>query len=84
MTNVATTLQQDITQSILCNGPLTGNLARVLGISLQGCPWRGSLHCLSCEKTPARLCNYQCNSCPDRDWCPCGPRGGVGKKERGA
>jgi len=67
--------QKGVAFSVLSNGPLTHNLARVLAMSTQGCPWRGTLRCQTCGKTPARLCNYQCNSCPDKDVCPCGPCG---------
>lgn len=67
---------KDVAWSVLSNGPLTHDRARMLSMSAQGCPWRGTMRCLVCGKTPARLCNYQCNTCPDKDVCPCGPHGG--------
>jgi len=66
-------------------GPMSAPMARSLGFSPAGCPYRGSLTCLTCPLAPriAALCDYKCvtrgsgrlsvaSDCGHRGYCPCG------------
>lgn len=58
----------------LAAGKLELKIAKRIGISRYGCKWRGSPVCLRCPFADriARLCDYQCGRCEDRERCPCG------------
>ena len=67
-------------------GPLSAPMAKSLGFSPAGCPYRGSLVCLRCPLAEriAAICDYKCavavkgsngrllNECEHRGYCPCG------------
>ena len=38
----------------------TKNRANTLGVSLEGCPYRGTLVCLTCYYSPPVECDYRC------------------------
>ena len=65
-------------------GPMSPAMARNLGFSAEGCPYRGSLVCLRCPFEPAAECEYRCVAksnggpyprrpdCEHRAYCKCG------------
>ena len=66
--------------ALLCTAPVSAWLANKCGMSIAGCPYRGTLLCFDCPLAPriAAICDYRCTSskwhtdCEHRAYCTCG------------
>ena len=55
------------------DGPIDSlKMARAVGVSLVGCPYRGTMTCWVCPLAPVEECDYKCDSCEHRAYCKCG------------
>jgi hypothetical protein len=51
---------QHYTTQLMIGPVYTLGKASSLGMSLEGCPYRGTLTCLRCEFAPVTECGYKC------------------------
>ena len=56
----------------LYNGIASSAMLKNLGMSVIGCPYRGTTTCHRCPWEPVAECSYLCDRCEHGAYCKCG------------